>query len=192
LGAAHEIEDGIISVDIANAFNTTRHRLIYDGLHQHYPGILRYYRMKYETAARIVDNQVKIIGMTSIDVGQGNPWGGLLFQVGVHSVLLDLSMAVTRVEIQYNRENPHNKITRQRAVFAYEDDTHVHSEVPMLFILAPLIKEIFATHGFDVNVSKSKITGILVEASGFPPNDFEIVEQGLIESQLRLRRCFHL
>jgi hypothetical protein len=59
LNAAHEREDGIISVDIANAFNTTRHRLIYDGLHQHYLGILRYYRMKYETAARIVDNQGK-------------------------------------------------------------------------------------------------------------------------------------
>jgi hypothetical protein len=180
LDAAYEREDGIISVDIANAFNTTRHRLIWDGLHQHYPGILRYYRMKYETAARMVDNQGKIIGMTSTGVGQGDPWGGLLFEVGVHSALLDLSMAVTRVEIQYNRENPHNKITRPGAVSAYEDDTQVRGEVPMLFILAPLIKDIFANHGFEVKVSKSKITGVLVEASGFPPDDFEIVEEGLI------------
>jgi hypothetical protein len=180
LDSAYEREDGIISVDIANAFNTARHRLIWDGLHQYYPGILRYYRMKYETSSRMVDNQGKIIGMTSTGVGQGDPWGGLLFEVGVHSALLDLSVAVMRVESQYNREHPHNKITRPGAVSAYEDDTQVRGEMPILFLVAPLIKDIFANHGFEVKVSKSKITGLLVQASGFPPDDFEIAEQGLI------------
>ena len=51
LDAAYERDDCVISVDIANAFNTTRHKVIWDGLAAMYPGILRYYRMKHETAA---------------------------------------------------------------------------------------------------------------------------------------------
>jgi hypothetical protein len=180
LDAAYERGDGIISVDIANAFNTARHRPIWDGLQQKYPGILRYYRMKYETPARMVNNEGKVIGMTSTGVGQGDPWGGLFFEVGVHPALLDLSAAVIRTEAQYNRETFHEKISRPGAVSAYEDDTQVRGEMEILFRLAPLIKDIFANHGFEVKVSKSKITGSLVEASGFPPDDFEIVEQGLI------------
>ena len=137
LDAAYERGDGIICVDIANAFNTARHRPICDGLQQKHPGILRYYRMKYGTPARMVNNEGKVIGMTSTGVQQGDPWGGPFFEVGVHPALLDLSAAVIRTEAQYNRETFHEKIRRPGAVSAYEDDTQVRGEMEILFRLAP-------------------------------------------------------
>lgn len=180
LDAAYKRDDAVISVDIANAFNTARHRAIWDGLARMYPGILRYYRMKYEKPARMVNNEGNVVGMTSTGVGQGDPWGGTFFEVGVHPALLELSAAVKHVEAQIDREDPHHKVARPGAVSAYEDDTQVRGETEVMFRVAPLIKEIFARHGFEVKESKSKITGPMVEASGFPPDDFEIVYDGLI------------
>ena len=56
LDAAHERDDGFVSIDIKNAFNTARHRPIWDGLAVMFPGILVYDRMKHELPSKMIDN----------------------------------------------------------------------------------------------------------------------------------------
>ena len=180
LDAAYERDDCVISVDIANAFNTTRHKVIWDGLAAMYPGILRYYRMKHETAAKMIGNDGKVIGWTRTGVGQGDPWAGLFFEVGLHPALLQLSQAVKTVEAQINRERPQEPVLRPGAVSAYEDDTQVRGEVAVMFRVAPLIEGIFGAHGFSVNVDKSKITGRQLEGLYEPPEGFTMDDAGMV------------
>ena len=180
LDAAYARDDCIISVDIANAFNTTRHRVIWDALAANYPAILRYYRMKYETASKMIGNDGKIIAWSRTGVGQGDPWAGLFFELAVHSALLELSDAVKNVEAQINREHPTQPAVRPGAVSAYEDDTQVRGETAVMFRVAPLIEGIFARSGFTVNVSKSKITGLWAEGLYDPPDGFQVDRDGLV------------
>ena len=65
LDAAYCRDDCIISVDIANAFNTTRHRVIWDALAEKFPGILRYFRMKHELPAKMIGNDGAVVAWTS-------------------------------------------------------------------------------------------------------------------------------
>ena len=181
LDAAYAREDAVISIDIANAFNTARHRAIWDGLAEKFPGILRYYRMKHEHPAKMIGNDGKTVAWTRTGVGQGDPWGGLFFEVGMHPALLQLAQEVRNVEASLNRQRPHNPVLRPGSVSAYEDDTQVRGELDVIFRVAPRIEGIFAQHGFAVSVPKSKITGPEVENYlDRAPDDFAIDSEGLI------------
>jgi hypothetical protein len=178
LDAAYSRDDTVISVDITNAFNSTRHRVMWDGLAEKFPSILRYFRMKHGTPSRMIGNDGKVVAWTRTGVGQGDPWGGLFFEVGVHPALLELAEKVKKVEtyLNHTRSNP---ILRPGAVSAYEDDTQIRGEQDVMFAVAPHIKGIFGKHGFEVNVSKSTITGTQSECYD-PPEDFRIASNGLI------------
>ena len=180
LDAAYCREDCIISVDIANAFNTTRHRFIWDALAEKFPGILRYFRMKHEMPAKMIGNDGAVVAWTRTGVGQGDPWAGLFFEVVVHPALLELTRAVKTVEAQLNREKPTEPVLRPGAVSAYEDDTQIRGEVAVMFRVAPQIEGIFANYGFTVNVSKSKITGSEIEGLHEPPDGFTMEQDGFI------------
>jgi Reverse transcriptase (RNA-dependent DNA polymerase) len=181
LDAAYQREDAVLSIDIANAFNSARHRPIWDGLRTMFPGVLRYYRMKHETASRMIGNDGALIGTTRTGVGQGDPWGSLFFEIGVHPALLQLAEALKKVEGQVNRDKRYpDPMVRPGAVSAYEDDTQVRGDVEAIFRLAPMISEIFEENGFQVNVAKSKITGRQVEGLYDPPDDFVINTEGLV------------
>ena len=158
LDAAYSRDDTVISVDITNAFNSTRHRVMWDSLAEKFPSILRYFRMKHGTPSRMMGNDGKVVAWTRTGVGQGDPWGGLFFEVGVDLALLELAEKVKKVEANLNRSRS-NPILRPGAVSAYEDDTQIRGAQDVVFAVAPHIKGIFGKHGFEVNVSKSKITG---------------------------------
>lgn len=178
LDAAYSRDDTVISVDITNAFNSTHHRVMWDGLAEKFPSILRYFRMKHGTPSRMIGNDGKVVAWTRTGVGQGDPWGGLFFEVGVHPALLELAEKVKKVEANLNRSRS-IPILRPGAVSAYEDDTQIRGEQDVMFAVAPHIKGIFGKHGFEVNVSKSKITGTQSECYD-PPEDFRIASNGLI------------
>ena len=180
LDVAYCQEDCIISVDIANAFNTTRHRFIWDALAEKFPGILRYFRMKHELPAKMIGNDGSVVGLTRTGVGQGDPWAGLFFEVAVHPALLELTRVVKTVETQLNRERPGAPVLRPGAVSAYEDDTQIRGEPDVMFRVAPQVEGIFGHYGFTVNVAKSKITGRMAETTDEPPDGFEIHASGLI------------
>ena len=126
----------------------------------------------------MIGNDGKVVAWTRTGVGQGDPWGGLFFEVGVHPALLELAQKVKSLEAYFNRMRPTNPIIRPVAVSAYEDDTQIRGEQDVKFAVAPHIKSIFGKHGFEVNVSKSKITGTQSENYD-PPEDFRIASNGL-------------
>ena len=180
LDAAYARDDCIISVDIANAFNSTRHRRIWDSLRANYPEILRYYRMKYETPSKMIGNDGKIIAWSRTGVGQGDPWAGLFFEVAVHSALHELQQKVEQAERSYNFRHPREPVVRPGAVSAYEDDTQIRGETAIMFMVAPCIEGIFNNYGFAVNVSKSKITGKWAEGLYEAPDGFQVIRDGIV------------
>lgn len=126
------------------------------------------------------DHSGKIVPHTRTGVGQGDPWGGLLFELGYQAALLHLSQHVQDQATAYNQENPHSPLLKSGRVVAYEDDTQVMGPTPLMFRIAPSISPLLAEHGFSVNIQKSYITGQLIDSSPDPPEDFQLEPEGLM------------
>ena len=178
LDAAIARGDCVVSIDIKNAFNTARHRPIWNGLATMFPGALRYYRMKHEKPTKMVDNQGNVVAWTRTGVGQGDPWGGLFFEIAMQPALIDLLVEVKKVEREISTIA--QMVEHPAAVSAYEDDTQIRGTMEVICAVAPLIKDILGRHGFEVNVSKSKITGGDIAMIGDPPEDFVIDHDGFV------------
>ena len=146
--------DAIIRVDLRNAFNTIRHRPIFDAIVERYNPIARFFRWKYGTSSEMRDHSGKIVANTRTGVGQGDPWGGLLIELGYQAALLHLSQHVQDESAAYNRANPYSPLLKSGHVFAYEDDTQVMGPTPLFL---PFLF-------FSVNIHKSYITGQLMDS----------------------------
>ena len=79
----HREGSSVMSVDIENAFNSTRHRVIYDSLCLYYPSLLPFFRFKYEQSSPMRNNAGDIVAYTRTGVGQGDPWGSLFFELAI-------------------------------------------------------------------------------------------------------------
>ena len=173
---AYDQGKAILSIDIKNAFNTTRLSIIYDGLLQADPSLLHYFRWRYGNPSILCDNTGATVATTRTGVRQGDPWGSLLFEVAIRP---SLQARLTQLEEEHNAEHPHDNIQSPGSVAAFEDDTQARSDPRIIFQLAPLIKDIFAIDGFIVNESKCKITGAGITAlPNDAPHGFEIQESG--------------
>jgi Reverse transcriptase (RNA-dependent DNA polymerase) len=177
---AYRQEDTIISVDLANAFNTVRHGPIFSAIMERYQPIARFFRWKYGTPSEMRDHSGNIVAHTCTGVGQGDPWGGLFFELGYQAALLELSTHVSAVAAAHNRENPSDLLPRPGRVVAYEDDTQVMGPTILMFRIAPSIAPILARHGFHMNIQKSYITGINTDCLPDQPEDFNITPEGLM------------
>ena len=177
---AYRQEDAIIAVDLKNAFNTIRHRPIFDAIMERHSPIARFFRWKYGTPSEMRDHSGRVVAHTRTGVGQGDPWGGLLFELGYQAALLHLSQHVQDEATAYNRENPSSPLRTSGHVVAYEDDTQVMGPTPLMFRIAPSISPLLAEHGFSVNIHKSFITGQLMDSSPDPPEDFQLEPDGLM------------
>ena len=175
MDVAYAQGDAIIKVDISNAFNSVRHRPIFDGIVAMIPGIARYFRFQYGTYSTMRNNEGEINAYTRTGVGQGDPCGPLYFEIGLHPALLRLSQLIQEVEADY-----HAPVTRQGSVVAYEDDTVLRGEPGIMFLVAPQIAVTFAAFGFEVKVEKSQITGVGTEEMEGQPADFVVASSGLI------------
>ena len=60
----------VISVDIENAFNSTRYRVIYDSLRLYYPSLIPFFRFKYEHPSSMRNNAGITVASTRTGVGQ--------------------------------------------------------------------------------------------------------------------------
>ena len=154
---AYDQGKAILSIDIKNAFNTTRLFIIHDGLLQADPSLLHYFRWRYGNPSTLRDNTGATVATTGTGVRQGDPWGSLLFEVAIQPSLRRLQARLVQLEEERNAEHPHDNIQGPRSVAAFEDDTQARSDPRIIFQLAPLIKDIFAIDGFTVNESKCKI-----------------------------------
>jgi Reverse transcriptase (RNA-dependent DNA polymerase) len=173
-------QHAIIAVDIANAFNTVRHRPIFDAIMERHRPIARFFRWKYGTPSEMRDHSGNIVAHTRTGVGQGDPFGGTFFELGYQAALLHLSEHLQNEFAAYNRENPHHPLPQPGRVVAYEDDTQVMGPTILMFRIASSIAPILAEHGFYMNMDKSYITGYNTDMLPDQPDDFSIVPDGLI------------
>lgn len=149
----------VLSVDIENAFNSTRHRVIYDALLTYCPSLIPFFRFKYGSFSNMRNNQGVLVARTRTGVGQGDPWGSLFFEVAIQGSLLRTQEALRRIEDSMDISAPGLLHGRKGTVLAFEDDTSAMADTRVIFELAPLLEDIFATDGFVVKVAKSTITG---------------------------------
>ena len=176
---AYDQGKAILSIDIKNAFNTTRLSIIYDGLLQADLSLLHYFRWRYGNPSTLRDNTGATVATTRTGVRQGDPWGSLLFEIAIQPSLRCLQAHLTHLEEEHNAEHPHDNIQSSGSVAAFEDDTQARSDPTIIFQLAPLIKDIFAIDGFTVDESKCKITGAgITTLPNDAPHGFEIQESG--------------
>ena len=149
----------IMSVDIENAFNSTRHRVIYDSLRLYYPSLIPFFRFKYEHPSSMRNNAGITVASTRTGVGQGDPWGSLFFELAFQPSLLHTQEALKTIEIEMDLHIP----GRKGIVIAFEDDTSAMGDTRAIVHLAPLVEDIFAQDGFHVKVTKSTIIGSDIE-----------------------------
>ena len=180
LHLAHFEGDAIVSIDLQNAFNMTRHRVIYDGLKVYFPGALKWYRWKYGNEyCPIRNNEGKVVAYTQTGVGQGDPWGSMLFEIAVQPSLLEAQRRLGLLEDEFDRNFPTDKVVRKGKICAFEDDTSATGETRVILEFAPILVEVFNDAGFIVNLAKSHITGKDVEL--WPaPEGFLIQREGLL------------
>jgi hypothetical protein len=172
-------QDAIIKVDISNAFNTIRHRAIFNRILEIIPCTARFFRWKYGSDSCMRNNSGEIIAHTCTGVGQGDPWGAMFFELGFHPALESLQALLQSIELNYTLER-NVPIVRPGSVTAYEDDTMIRGEAAVMFILAPLIAPLFAQHGIYVKTIKSRIAGVNTDIIADQPENFLIEPEGMI------------
>ena len=179
MGGSFLLREGfsVMSVDIENAFNSTRHRVIYDALCLYCPPLIPFFRFKYGTSSSMRNNAGVIVAHTRTGVGQGDPWGSLFFELAIHASLLRTQEALHQIEKEMDLHIP----GRKGIVVAFEDDTSAMGDTRVILRLAPLVKDLFAQDGFNVKVTKSTITGSDIDHLAMmepPPDGFRLSTQG--------------
>ena len=191
LDIGYDQGDAILSIDVENAFNSARHTNIFQEILNKIPEIARFFRWKYGGASVMRDNFGKIVAHTRTGVGQGDPWGSLFFEIGLQPVLLSLQLKMRQIESTYNLEHLNNPIARPGLVSAYEDDTSVRAETPIIWELASCVEEIFGNFGFKIKAAKSLITGDNLDVQGDPPEDFVISPDGIVVLGTPIGRSYY-
>lgn len=97
------------------------------------------------------DHRGKVVAHTRTGVDQGDPWGGLFFELGYQAALLHLAAHVEATTTTDNQANPSLPPLIAGHVVAYEDDTQVMGPTALIFLIAPSISPLLAEHGFIVN-----------------------------------------
>lgn len=170
----------VLSIDVKNAFNSTRLSVIYRGLLETSPQLLPYFRWKYGSPSELRNNAGSVVALTRTGVRQGCPWGTFLFEAALQPTLRRLLHHLIDLECTHNLQNPTDKVTIPGSVAAFEDDTLTRAKTAIIFKLAPLISNIFAEDGFIINPDKCKITGTDVHNYAHEaPDGFLIQEHGL-------------
>ena len=149
----------VMSVDIKSAFNSTRHRVIYDSLRLYYPSLIPFFRFKYEHPSSMCNNAGITVASTRTGVGQGDLWGSLFFELAIQPSLHRTQEALKTIEIEMDLHIP----GRKGIVIAFEDNTSTMRDTRAIVRLAPLVVDIFVQDRFYVKVTKSTITGSDIE-----------------------------
>ena len=199
LDIGYDQGDAILSIDVENAFNSARHANMFQEILNKIPVIARIFRWKYGGPSVMRDNHGKIIAYTRTGVGQGDPWGSLFFEIGLQPVLLSLQAKMREIEATYNLENPHNLITRPGLVSAYEDDTSVRAETPIIWELASCVEKNLVTLALKSRplrvssqelASTSQATHLRTLSSPLMASSFsELLSEGVTIALLKALRC---
>jgi hypothetical protein len=138
-----------------------RHDPIFDEIMERYNPIAA-----FSAGNTALPHSGTIVAHTRTGVGQGDPWGGLFFELGYQTALLQLSQHVRNEAAAFKTSRiPFNHCAWSGHVIAYEDDTQVMGPTTLVFRIASSIAPILAAHGFYMNIDKSYITGYCTPSS---------------------------
>ena len=168
----------LLSLDVKNAFNSMRRRMIWDGLATYCPSLLRWFRCFYGHSSALRLSNGSLVGKSQSGVRQGDPLASLCFSVGLQPVLLELLEAITvivgarfeRDAWQDNRkvdrsDDTHVPLLIQQheprfvGLFAFADDTNLYGPGRYIEEMGTVAVKIFRDHGLEIVPAKTKIVG---------------------------------
>jgi hypothetical protein len=132
----------IMSLDVANAYNTIRRKPVYTQVEKYCPDLLRYYKWLYGSAAPLFLGTGELICHSYTGLRQGDSFASLFFSVAVQPLLL-------HVQRQYH----------QITVLGFIDDTNLAGRRSQVIPAARKLIELMETElGLILNLDK---TGLL-------------------------------
>ena len=172
--------DTLLVGDCRNAFNEMRLLMIYLGLQKYCPSLLRYFRMECELPMAIENHKGDIIGYSETGATQGSPFGSFFFCVGFQPVLVDIDLKKKEFENLFYADNPHIPISPS-FVKATADDVIINGHPSVMAMLAHEMPVIYNVHNLTLNVTKSKMAGLNLDASVVDfPEGIQTSNYGLI------------
>jgi hypothetical protein len=165
-------DTGTMCVDVSNAFNSVRRRLMYEGIALHFPAILPFFKWFYGRAIQLRDNRGTIVGHATSGCLQGDPLSSAYFALATYPILRRLDEALRLAEQAAG-------ITIHRGlVVAIADDLTLQAATPVLFTIAPTVVEIFAEYGLRINLGKSGILSPSATTTPNPPEGWSLHDDG--------------
>jgi hypothetical protein len=136
-----EVQNGkaIMTLDLANAFNSISRETIREVLEDKFPSMLPYFTWAYKGNAALW-YRGELLASSQEGVRQGDPLGPALFAVGMQGLLEQLKTEFPQVNL-----------------FAYLDDVTAAGEPEDLLALADRFSELAKHRGLKVNESKSEL-----------------------------------
>ncbi len=142
----------VACLDITNAFNTIRRRLVYTGLEQYCPKLCAWYRGFYGHSSTLVDSNGNVIGTSATGNRQGDPLSFLAFCCGFQGVLIALKEAFAEIVAEH-------RPAAMNFTLAYADDCFLLGDVECVELMIPVAMSIFERYGFTARISKCKLLG---------------------------------
>jgi hypothetical protein len=165
-------ETGTLSIDISNAFNSVRRKLMLAGLLEYFPDIIPFFKWCYGSPVDLRDNSGHVIGAAGSGCLQGDPLASLYFAVALQPVLLAIDAKLQEFATEAGKED------RPGFVVAISDDMMTQAPMPTLFRVAPIAVELLGNMGLRTNLGKSFALGVGAMALPNPPVGWTIKDDG--------------
>jgi hypothetical protein len=167
-----DADTGTLSIDISNAFNSMRRKLILEGLLEYFPDIIPFYKWCYGSPVDLRDNSGHIIGTAGSGCLQGDPLSSVYFAAALQPTLLAIDAKLREFAAEAGREDPAD------FVVAISDDMMTQAPMSTLFLVAPIAVELLGNVGLRTNLDKSFLLGVGATSLPNPPAGWTIKDDG--------------
>lgn len=180
-----------LSLDVRNAFNSVRRRLIYDGLVSHCPALIPFFRWRYGEETVLRWHNGAEVGRCATGCTQGDPLATLFFSVAVDSLYRELSDVLKEEERQlFFRERGIDELDQlaanelrllessSGAVIAIVDDVSISGRVESVFRTAERVAGVYERYELHLNIDKCWILTGGRHDELVPPAGFVVREDG--------------
>jgi hypothetical protein len=151
----------VISIDIKNAFNSMRRKLILAGIEVYCPALKSWFFQSYGH-----ESEIKLTGgedacMRGTGVSQGDPLAQLLFCLGMHVVLKAIEEKMKNACTTVAQLNPAGEtaesLMKKSTEIAFCDDVHISSTTGVCISLLPEVVAVCERYGLTVQSEKCKL-----------------------------------
>ena len=139
---------GILSLDIRNGFNVTRHLPVYNALAAKpaLRGLIPFFRFAYDKPAELWSSSGELVGTAATGLRQGDNLASLYFCLVIDPCLQEIAQTLHGAEQGPNRTT---------AVSAYIDDVNFRGPPELIIEYIPHILQVFFNAGLPINQGKS-------------------------------------